>query len=133
MLCIGFHKTSPAPVPHLHSFQHVPEHGPLLPPVILGTVFFAVGGQGTQFAAQQLAVIKVKVLGWVLQVTIKKHDHHHSILLLKSNKIETCHVNLSGELEQQRDGLPGRNAHVNVLALQQPWQLGQMSKTKRQI
>lgn len=53
------------------------------------------------------------------------------MLPLKSNKIKTHCVNISSELEQQRNGLPGRNAHVNILTLQQPWQLGQMSKTQQ--
>lgn len=50
------------PPTHLHSFEHVPEHRPLLPLVSLGTVFVAVGGQRVQLVTQGLPVIILKRL-----------------------------------------------------------------------
>lgn len=44
--------------------------------------------------------------------------------------MEAYTVHVSGQLEQQRDGLPGGDPHVDVVALQQPRQFRQMSGEK---
>lgn len=51
-----------SPLPHLHSFQHIPEDRPLLPLVCLGAMFVAVSRQSIQLVTQQLPVFTVKVL-----------------------------------------------------------------------
>lgn len=47
---------------HLDGLEHVPEHGPLLPLVRLGSVLVAVGGQPVQLVAQLVPVLELEVL-----------------------------------------------------------------------
>lgn len=47
---------------HLHGLEHVPEHGPLLLLVRLGSVLVAVGGQCVQLVAQLVPVLELEIL-----------------------------------------------------------------------
>lgn len=49
-------------VAHLHSLEHVPEHGALLPLVRLGSVLVAVRGQRVQLVAQLVPVLELEIL-----------------------------------------------------------------------
>ena len=50
---------------HLNGPQNVPEHGALLAFIHLGAVLVAVGRQRAQLVTQDLAVLKLKLLGAV--------------------------------------------------------------------
>ena len=54
---------SGGPLAHLHRPQHVSEHRALLAFVHLGAVLVAVGGERAQLVTQDLAVLKLKLLG----------------------------------------------------------------------
>lgn len=50
------------PGPYLNVVKHLSEDGALFPPVLLGPVLIAVGGQAFQTLAQTFAVLHLKLL-----------------------------------------------------------------------
>lgn len=119
-----------SPEAHLHGLENVPEHRALLPLVRLGSVLVAVRGQGVQFVTQVVPVVKLEVL--------EKHTHTHRMATMtmcsrptqktQKARIPAYAVQVSGQLEQQGDGLAGSDSHVDVVALQQLRQFGQVSE-----
>lgn len=85
----------------------------------------AVRCQGVQFVTQLVPVIKLEVLEEQTQTMMMMHSRP-----TKKNEnacIQAHTVHVSGELEQKGDRLPSSDSHVDVVALQQLRQFGQMS------
>lgn len=84
----------------------------------------AVCCQGVQFVTQLVPVVKLEVLEQQTQKTMTVHSRP-----TKENEKAcpwTHAVRVSGELEQKGDRLPGSDSHVDVVALQQLRQFGQV-------